>query len=161
MPLGGIAARSLHSWETRIKHRIPAPTRRHVLRGAAAGAIAAPGVIGLAGRPAHAAEFVLRLGHDLSVTHPARTNLVAGAKKILEATGGRLEEQVYPSSQLGGDSETLAQVRSGALDMTLGVPSWLTSMIPQCATSDLGFTSVTTANAGPPGTATSATTCAR
>jgi tripartite ATP-independent transporter DctP family solute receptor len=109
------------------------------MKGAAAAALAAPGLIGI-GRPARAAEFTLRLGHDLSVTHPAHTNLVAGAKKILEATGGRLEVQVYPSSQLGGDSETLSQVRSGALDMTLGVPSWLTSAIPQCASSDLGFT---------------------
>lgn len=118
-------------------HRVP--SRRNVLQGAAA-ALAAPALVGLSGRLAFAAEFVLRLGHDLSVTHPAHTNLVAGAKKILEATGGRLEVQVYPSSQLGGDSETLAQVRSGALDMTLGVPSWLTSAIPQCAMSDLGFT---------------------
>ena len=114
------------------------PSRRDFMAGAAAAAVFAPAVLGLP-RRAHAAEHVLKLGHDLSVTHPAHTNLVAGAQKILEESGGRLEVEVFPNSQLGGDSETLAQVRSGALDMTLGVPSWMTSMIPQCASSDLGF----------------------
>lgn len=116
--------------------KISNPSRREFMAGTAA-LVFAPAVLRVS--RARAAEHVMKFGHDLSVTHPAHTNLVAGAKNILEDSGGRLEVQIFPNAQLGGDSETLAQVRSGALDMTLGVPSWMTSLIPQCASSDLGF----------------------
>jgi tripartite ATP-independent transporter DctP family solute receptor len=114
-------------------------TRRQFLMTTAVAALAAPAIVGISTR-ASAAQHVLKFGHDLSVTHPAHTNLVAASKKIEEDSKGQLRVQVFPNGQLGGDTEELAQVRSGALDMTLGVPSWLASSIPQCAASDLGFT---------------------
>jgi tripartite ATP-independent transporter DctP family solute receptor len=39
------------------------------------------------------------------------------AKKILEESGGKVEIRVFPNNQLGGDTDMLSQLRSGALEM--------------------------------------------
>ena len=86
-------------------------SRRTALAGATG--VAAFGI--LHWHAANAAEFTYKLGHDGPVTHPQNLRAVEAAKKIAEQSGGRLVVQVYPNSQLGSDSQMLAQVRSGAL----------------------------------------------
>jgi len=39
------------------------------------------------------------------------------AKKILEESGGKVEIRVFSNNQLGGDTDMLSQLRSGALEM--------------------------------------------
>jgi tripartite ATP-independent transporter DctP family solute receptor len=72
---------------------------------------------------ARAAEFTLRLGNDVPETHSVHKRLVEAAGLIGTDTGGRVEIQVFPNSQLGSSVDMFSQVRSGALDMmTVGTP---------------------------------------
>ena len=89
-------------------------TRRKFLqRGAgAAAAIASP----FTGTFAHAAEFTYKYGNTLPPTHPMNVAATKAADRIREQTNGRLDIQIFPSAQLGSDTDMLSQVRSGALE---------------------------------------------
>jgi len=109
--------------------------RRAVLAGAAG--VAAFGI--LHWYPAHAAEFTYKIGHDGPVTHPQNLRAVQAAKKISEESGGRLVMQVYPNSQLGSDSQMLAQVRSGALELLMLGDNILGQVVPAASIASLPF----------------------
>lgn len=79
--------------------------------GAAAGALATPGL-------SFAAPKVrLRYGTAFPVSHPGVIRIQEAAKAIGERSQGAVELQVYPNSQLGGESDMFTQVRGGALDL--------------------------------------------
>lgn len=88
--------------------------RRSFLRGAAALSVA-----GFAGRPrrAQAAEFVLKYANNVPATHPISLRMKEAAERVLKESGGRVEIRMFPNNQLGGDTDMLAQLRSGALEM--------------------------------------------
>jgi TRAP-type transport system periplasmic protein len=111
-------------------------SRRQALTGVAGVAIA-----GLAGsrRAAAAAEFTFKLGHDQPATHPQNLRAVEAANKITQESGGRLVVQVYPNNQLGGDTQMLAQVRSGALELLMVGDNILANIVPVTSVSDLPF----------------------
>ena len=110
-------------------------SRRTVLRrtvSAGAGAIAGASVLS---RRAQAAEFNLKYGNDLPATHPINKRAAEACDAIRAATNGRVDIQIFPNSQLGGSTDMLSQVRSGALDMfTVGSP--LANLIPVSAAID-------------------------
>jgi TRAP-type transport system periplasmic protein len=87
-------------------------SRRKALSGAAG-----VGAATIIHWPASAAEFSWKYGTVLPITHPMVARVAGVAPKIKEATGGRFEYAVYPSSALGGDTAMLAQTISGALQM--------------------------------------------
>ena len=82
-------------------------SRRTVLAGATGIA-----TFGILHYPAGAAEFTYKLGHDLAPMHPLHLRTAQAAAKINEQSGGRLVVQVYPSNQLGSDTQMFAQLRS-------------------------------------------------
>jgi tripartite ATP-independent transporter DctP family solute receptor len=88
--------------------------RRSFVRGAAALSLA--GTTGLSGR-ARAAEFTYKFGSNVPATHPINVRMTEAAVKIREETGGRVEIRVFPNNQLGGDTDMLSQLRSGALEL--------------------------------------------
>src|SRR3982074_2106633 len=81
---------------------------------AAAGAIAGTSVLS---RRAQAAEFNLKYGNDLPAAHPTNKRAAEACDAIRAATNGRVDIQIFPNSQLGGSTDMLSQVRSGALDI--------------------------------------------
>ena len=91
-------------------------------------------------RHAGAAEFNFKIGTNVPATHPLNTHLVRATRRVLEASGGRLELQVFPNNQLGGDTDMFSQLRSGALECFLnsGVNT-LSTLIPAAAISGVGF----------------------
>ena len=89
-------------------------SRRNFVRGAAALALAPAVTIP---RRANAAEFTLKLANNVPATHPISVRMKEAAEKILADSGGRVEVRVFPNNQLGGDTDMLAQLRSGALEM--------------------------------------------
>jgi TRAP-type transport system periplasmic protein len=108
-------------------------TRRTVLCGA--GAVAG---IGIAGRRARAAEFNLKYGNDLPAAHPINKRASEACDAIRTATNGRVDIQIFPNSQLGGSTDMLSQVRSGALDIfTVGSP--LANVVPVSSISSIAF----------------------
>lgn len=110
-------------------------TRRLALTGTAAGLAAA-----LPLRHAHAAEFTFKIGTNLPAAHPLNTHLTRAIARVREATGGRLEMQLFPNNQLGGDTDMFSQLRSGALECFLnsGVNT-LSTLVPAAAISGVGF----------------------
>ncbi|HUA77421.1 MAG TPA: TRAP transporter substrate-binding protein [Acetobacteraceae bacterium] len=109
-------------------------TRKQFLTGTAG--IAAAAILHY---PADAAEFTYKLGHDQPVTHPQNVRAVEAAKKIGEESGGRLVVQVYPNNQLGGDTQMLAQLRSGALELMQVGDNILANVVPAASDTSLPF----------------------
>jgi tripartite ATP-independent transporter DctP family solute receptor len=100
-----------------------------------AGAIAGASLIA---RRAEAAEFNLKYGNDLPATHPINKRAAEACDAIRAATNGRLDIQIFPNSQLGGSTDMLSQVRSGALDIfTVGSP--LANLVQVSSISSIAF----------------------
>ena len=79
--------------------------------------------IGLAAWPARAQKMSFKLGNSLPSSHPSNMILRRALEQIKQETQGQLEINLFSDGQLGGDSDMLAQVRSGALEfyVTAGV----------------------------------------
>lgn len=103
-----------------------------------AATVGAP-MLGLASGPARAAEFDMKWGSFAPPDHPLSVNAVAAAKRIGEESKGRIAINYFPSSQLGGDTDMLAQVRAGALDFYTTSASFMTTLSPAVGPSALGF----------------------
>lgn len=68
--------------------------------------------------PASAAEkFVIRWGDVLSADHPSVKMIDRIAKRVGEATQGRVTIQVFPSSQLGSSKDQIEAVSLGTQEM--------------------------------------------
>ncbi|ACA16226.1 TRAP dicarboxylate transporter, DctP subunit [Methylobacterium sp. 4-46] len=112
------------------------PSRRRFAALCATAAIGAA----LPLRFARAAEFTFKLGTNVPEAHPLNVHARKAAAALLEATGGRVELQLFPNNQLGGDSDMFSQLRSGALEcFTLSGVNVLSTLIPAAAISGVGF----------------------
>lgn len=90
-------------------------------------------------RSAHAAEFTYKIAHSTPTTHPLHIRLTEAAAKIKADTKGRFELQVFPSDQLGAQTDVLGQVRSGATDFFALSGVVLSTLVPAAAISGVGF----------------------
>ncbi|MFC5991245.1 TRAP transporter substrate-binding protein [Limoniibacter endophyticus] len=88
---------------------------------------------------ARAAEYTYKFANNLQASHPLNIRLNEATAKILEETSGRLQINVFPSSQLGNDTETLSQLRSGAVEFFSLSPLILSTLVPNAAISGVGF----------------------
>ncbi len=114
-----------------------AQTRRSFLKtGSLAVAAAA---LGTAVRPAQAAEFTLKYANNLPLTHPMNTRAREMAARLAKESNGRIELQLYPNNQLGGDTDVLSQIRSGAIDFFTLSPLILGTLVPAAQISGIGF----------------------
>ncbi len=106
-------------------------TRRKVIGGGIA-AVALP-------RFAKAAEFTWKFGHGSPVVYPFHVRLAEAAAKIGQQSNGRMDLQIFPDSQLGGDNDLLSQARSGAIEFCQPTGQIMSSILPAAAVSALGF----------------------
>lgn len=115
-----------------------AVTRRKVLAGgaAAAGGLAA---VALLTRPAEAAEFVYKYANNLPLSHPMNIRAKAAAERIKEQSGGKVEIRIFPNNQLGGDTDVLSQVRSGAVQFFTLSGLILSTLVPVASINGIGF----------------------
>lgn len=60
----------------------------------------------------------LKLAHSLPPSHPVHQGMVHMQRKLDELSEGRLQLELYPSGQLGGETECLEQVQQGTLALT-------------------------------------------
>lgn len=61
---------------------------------------------------------VLKLAHGLSPTHSVHQGLVFMNKRLEELSGGKMSLDIYPSSQLGSESQCIELLQVGSLDIT-------------------------------------------
>src|SRR5215467_13935648 len=87
---------------------------------------------GLAAEP----QYKFKYANNMPVTHPinVRAQEILPNNKILRESNGELEVNVFPNNQLGGDSDMLSQLRSGALEtFTLSGTNVLSTLAKQTA----------------------------
>ena len=108
---------------------------------ASAGAVALPtlAMLPTAARAQGKVEFSLKYANNLPVTHPMNVRANEMAAKILSDSKGRVEIKVFPSSQLGNDTDTLSQIRSGAVDFFTLSPLILGNLVASAQISGVGF----------------------
>ncbi len=90
-------------------------------------------------RPAKAAEFSYKFASNLPAIHPLNVRAGEAAERILKATDGRLEIRVFPNNQLGSDTDTLSQLRSGAVEFFTLSGLILSTLVPAASINGVGF----------------------
>jgi tripartite ATP-independent transporter DctP family solute receptor len=92
-------------------------------------------------RPAfgQAAEFQLKWANNIPATHPSTVRVKEAAEKIKAETKGRVDIQVFPNNQLGGDTDMLSQIRSGAIDFFPLSGLILQTLVPLAAINGVAF----------------------
>jgi len=88
---------------------------------------------------AQQAEFSYKYANNLPETHPMNIRAREMSAAIKAETNGRVEIQVFPSSQLGSDTDTLSQVRSGAVEFFTLSGLILSTLVPVASINGLGF----------------------
>jgi tripartite ATP-independent transporter DctP family solute receptor len=104
---------------------------------------AAATVIGGIGAPfvarAADAEFTYKYANNLPDTHPMNIRAREMAAAIKAETGGRVEIQIFPSNQLGSDTDMLSQIRSGGVEFFTLSGLILATLVPAASINGIGF----------------------
>jgi tripartite ATP-independent transporter DctP family solute receptor len=104
-----------------------------------AGAIGAFAGISIVRTPARAAQYNFKVGYPLPQGHPQHIRMVEATARILAATNGRLQLQLFPNSELGSDDSSVSQLRSGAMEMYIGSDGVLSTVVMDAAIEGVGF----------------------
>ncbi len=99
-------------------------------------------VLAAAQGPAAAeAEFKLKLHHLLGPKAPAHTDMLEPwAKRIEDASNGRIDIEIYPAMSLGGKPpELIRQVRDGVVDIVWTVNGYTPGLFPRSEVFELPF----------------------
>jgi TRAP-type transport system periplasmic protein len=114
-------------------------SRRQLLAGGTASligvAVAAPSVVRAQGAP----QFTYKYANNLPETHPMNVRAREMAAAIKQETNGRFELQIFPSSQLGSDTDTLTQIRSGGVEFFTLSGLILAILVPAASINGMGF----------------------
>nr|WP_324877235.1 TRAP transporter substrate-binding protein [Herbaspirillum sp.] len=112
-------------------------TRRSALKLSLGAAIAFPSI--LTTTRVFGADFTLKYANNCPETHPLTIRTREAAAAIKAETNGKIDLQVFPNSQLGGDTDMLAQLRAGGIDFFTLSPLILSTLVPKAAVSGIGF----------------------
>jgi tripartite ATP-independent transporter DctP family solute receptor len=112
------------------------PTLKRGRFAASAGAALA---VNFVRSPARAAQFAYKYGNDQTQGSPVTVRAVQMWKTIERESGGRLVVETFPDSTLGGDTQMLAQLRSGALQFLTEVGSILGNVVPAAQITDIAY----------------------
>lgn len=110
------------------------PSRRTLLAGAAAFPL-----VTMLKWPARAAEFELKYATGQDPSHPVNLRAQEALTRILEATSGRVDIKLFPSNQLGSDTDLLTQVRNGSIEFFNLSSLILATMVPISGITSVGF----------------------
>ncbi len=84
-------------------------------------------------------KYRLKYANNLPISHPMNIRAKEMVEAIAVESDGEIDIRIYPSSQLGNDTDTLAQIRSGAVDFFMLSPIILGSLITNTQISGVGF----------------------
>ena len=111
-------------------------TRKKFLIGA--GAVSCAAML----RPfvAHAARpTVIKIGTDVQANNPVAKYLFEVSKELKAETNGEVDVQIFLNSELGGSTQMVAEVRSGAIQMTCAGDNTLATVVPSASIDNMGF----------------------
>ena len=113
-------------------------SRRQMLAAGSAtlfgSAVAAPRVA-----RAQAAQFTYKYANNLPDTHPMNIRAREMAAAIRQDTNGAFDLQIFPNSQLGSDTDTLSQIRSGGVEFFTLSGLILSTLVPAASINGMGF----------------------
>ncbi len=111
-------------------------SRRTLLGASAIGTVAfgAPWIA-----RAQGAEFTYKYANNLPVAHPMNQRAKEMADAIKAETNGRVEIQIFPSNQLGSDTDMLSQLRSGGIEFFTLSGLILSTLVPVASINGIGF----------------------
>jgi tripartite ATP-independent transporter DctP family solute receptor len=112
-------------------------TRRHLFAGGSSvllAFIAAPRIVS-----AQQAEWVYKYANNLPETHPMNIRAREMAAAIKRETNGRFDLQIFSNSQLGSDTDTLSQIRSGGVEFFTLSGLILSTLVPAASINGMGF----------------------
>jgi tripartite ATP-independent transporter DctP family solute receptor len=115
---------------------MPKLSRRSFVGGAAAAS--AVGVT-LLPRRAVAAEFSYKYANNVPTDHPMNARAREAVARIKDESKGRVEIEIFPNNQLGGDTDMLSQLRSGALEFFTLSGLILATLVPVASINGIGF----------------------
>ena len=101
-----------------------------------AGALALPTSRALAQSKA---EFSYKYANNLPIAHPMNVRAKEMADAIRAETLGRVDIQIFPSNQLGSDTDMLSQVRSGGIEFFTLSGLILSTLVPAASINGIGF----------------------
>jgi tripartite ATP-independent transporter DctP family solute receptor len=86
-----------------------------------------------------AAKFTYKYGNNLPLSHPLNVRSAEATEVIRKATNGDLDIKIFPNNQLGGDTDMLNQVRSGAIDFFTPSALVIATLVPAAPINAVGF----------------------
>ena len=86
-----------------------------------------------------AADYVMKVSHVVSASTPKGMAADFFEKRVEELTGGKIDVQVFPNSQLYGDGEEMKALKLGNAHIAMPSFSKFTSIVPEMQLFDLPF----------------------
>src|SRR5215468_3489517 len=111
-------------------------TRRHLLAAGGSMLVASgmsPNV------RAQQPQWTYKYANNLPEAHPMNVRAREMAAAINQETNGRFDLQIFPSSQLGSDTDTLSQIRSGGVEFFTLSGLILSTLVPAASINGMGF----------------------
>jgi TRAP-type transport system periplasmic protein len=84
-------------------------------------------------------QWVYKYANNLPEAHPMNVRAREMAAAIKQETNGRFDLQIFPSSQLGSDTDTLSQIRSGGVEFFTLSGLILSTLVPAASINGMGF----------------------
>ena len=112
-------------------------SRRNLLKAAALSVPASLAMPYISARAAR--KFTYKYGNNLTLTHPLNIRAAEAADRIRQETDGDLDIRIFPSNQLGGDTDMLNQVRTGAIDFFTPSAFVISTLVPLAPINAVGF----------------------
>lgn len=104
-------------------------TRRQLMQATGAGAIS----LGMVSPALSQQKFTMRLAHSEAVGAPLTQALQRWCDTLNSRSGGRIDAQHFPGSQLGSYTQLIEQSRIGTIQATVGGPDTEESVAPEIA----------------------------
>lgn len=89
--------------------------------------------------PAFAQTINLKAAHSAALDEPYQVGMLDFAKRVSDATGGKVSVAVFPNNQLGNERELIEGLPLGLVDIAVPANAVLTNFIPDLVTLDLPF----------------------
>lgn len=85
------------------------------------------------------AAIRLKYGTAFPADHPGTLRIKEAAQAIRKDTGGKVDLQVYPASQLGSEPDMISQTRAGAMDFMSTAGTNLQTLVPTAGINGVAF----------------------
>jgi len=105
-------------------------TRRTFVKAGGAAALAMPALVSSAGAQQ---KFVFKIAHSEAIGSPLTNAFEAWAATLNEKSGGQIDAQHFPASQLGGLAQLLEGSRIGVIQATTAGPDSEEAIAPEIA----------------------------